>query len=172
MARGSGGRHLETRRDDAQPGGGTGPPEDQEGIIRRQEETTHILGAEQGHERIRRASFGDKKRRRTVWGRNRAARGSGGRHSETRRGNTHAGGGAGWREDQEGTIRRQEETTHSLGAERGHERIRRASLRDKKRRRTRWGRNGVARGSGGCHWETTSVNPDFSHRLSHCVHPS
>ena len=75
---------------------------------------------------MRRASFRDEKRRRTAWGWNRAVRGSRGRHSETRRNDAQAGGGKGRREDQEGVIRKQEEMKHSLGAEWGRERVRRA----------------------------------------------
>ena len=91
-ARASAGCQSEKRRDDAHPGGGMGPREHQQGVIRRRDETTHKLVVEWGHESVSGVPFGDQIRRRTYWGRNRAMRASAGWPSETRREDAHPRG--------------------------------------------------------------------------------
>ena len=55
------------RRDDAHPGGGTGPWKGQQGAFRGGDETTHELVAEQRRGRVSRVHFGEETRRRTLW---------------------------------------------------------------------------------------------------------
>jgi len=59
--RASRGCHLQKTRDDTQTGGRMGPREHQQGVIRRTQVITHILGAERGRESISKASFAEEK---------------------------------------------------------------------------------------------------------------
>ena len=93
------------RRDDAHPGGETGPQEGQHGGFRGGDETTHDLVARQGHGRVNRVDFGEEMRRHTSWWRDRVTGGLAAWISGRKRDDALPGGKTGPRDDYQDEFR-------------------------------------------------------------------
>jgi len=110
---------------------------------------THLLVAEQCHERVSRLVFREETRRHTNWWQNSAMGVSAGWFSGRRQDNTQTGGRTVPWEGQQAGFPGGDKTTHKLVAEQCHGRVSRLDFREETRQHTNWWQNGTMGGSAG-----------------------